>query len=120
MKCKYLTLHTRLGELERPGSAILLQSCPQVEILIISSDGSTFKHNNLGFHENSNNDLTGENYWISRPYWGLRLKTLRIYGTWIYENSYFEQIMPFLEAALKNGIVLEKIILTPFKDGISI
>ncbi|KAM3285226.1 F-box protein like [Capsicum chacoense] len=119
MKCKYLTLHTRLGELERPGSAILLQSCPQVEILIISSDGSTFEHNNSGFNEDSN-DLTGENYWISRPCWGRRLKTLRIYGTWIYKSCYFEQIMPFLEAVLKNGIVLEKIILTPFKDGISI
>ncbi|PHT56122.1 hypothetical protein CQW23_04608 [Capsicum baccatum] len=119
MKCKYLTLHTRLGELERPGSAILLQSCPQVEILIISSDGSTFEHNNSGFNEDSN-DLTGENYWISRPCWGQHLKTLRIYGTWIYESCYFEQIMPFLEAVLKNGIVLEKIILTPFKDGISI
>ncbi|PHT90701.1 hypothetical protein T459_05814 [Capsicum annuum] len=119
MKCKYLTLHTRLGELERPGSAILLQSCPQVEILIISSDGSTFEHNNSGFNEDSN-DLTGENYWISRPCWGRRLKTLRIYDTWIYESCYFEQIMPFLEAVLKNGIVLEKIILTPFKDGISI
>ncbi|KAM3362462.1 F-box protein like [Capsicum galapagoense] len=75
--------------------------------------------NNSGYNEDSN-DLTGENYWISRPCWGRRLKTLRIYGTWIYESCYFEQIMPFLEAVLKNGIVLEKIILTPFKDGISI
>ncbi|KAM3251704.1 hypothetical protein P3L10_005774 [Capsicum annuum] len=47
-------------------------------------------------------------------------RLLRIYGTWIYESCYFEQIIPFLEAVLKNGIVLEKIILTPFKDGISI
>ncbi|PHT56132.1 hypothetical protein CQW23_04618 [Capsicum baccatum] len=73
--------------------------------------------NNLGFKEDSN-DPTGENYWMSSPCWGFRLKTLRIYGTWIYANCYFEQIMPFMEAVLKNGIVLEKIILTPFKDGI--
>ncbi|KAF3621568.1 hypothetical protein FXO37_32738 [Capsicum annuum] len=72
MKCKFLNLSTRLDALERPGLAILLQSCPQVETLIISSE------------------------------------------------STFEPIIPFLEAVLKNGIVLEKIILTPFKDGISI
>ncbi|PHT56134.1 hypothetical protein CQW23_04620 [Capsicum baccatum] len=70
MKCKYLNLSTRLDALERPGLAILLQSCPQVETLIISSE------------------------------------------------STFEPSMPFMEAVLKNGIVLEKIILTPFKDGI--
>ncbi|PHT27241.1 hypothetical protein CQW23_33154 [Capsicum baccatum] len=118
MKCKYLNLSTRLDALERPGLAILLQSCPQVETLIISSE-STFGPNDFGFNEDPN-DLTEENYWISRPCWGRRLKTLRIYGTWIYESCYFEQIMPFLEAVLKNGIVLEKIILTPFKYGISI
>ncbi|PHT56133.1 hypothetical protein CQW23_04619 [Capsicum baccatum] len=82
-------------------------------------DGLVIKENDFGFNEDPN-DLTEENYWISRPCWGRRLKTLRIYGTWIYESCYFEQIMPFLEAVLKNGIVLEKIILTPFKYGISI
>ncbi|KAM3285220.1 hypothetical protein P3S67_024019 [Capsicum chacoense] len=116
MKCKYLKLSTRLDASEHPGLAILLQSCPQVKTLIISSE-STFEPNNLGFNEDSN-DPTGENYWMSRPCWGFCLKTLRIYGTWIYANCYFEQIMPFMEAVLKNGIVLEKIILTPFKDGI--
>ncbi|XP_047263778.1 F-box protein At5g03100-like [Capsicum annuum] len=94
----------------------LLVSLGHVEKLSI---GPWCLQNNSGFNEDSN-DLTGENYWISRPCWGRRLKTLRIYGTWIYESCYFDQIMPFLEAVLKNGIVLEKIILTPFKYGISI
>ncbi|PHT51178.1 hypothetical protein CQW23_10925 [Capsicum baccatum] len=75
MKCKFLNLSTRLDALERPGLAILLQSCPQVETLIISSE-STFEPNNSGFNEDPN-DLTEENYWISRPCWGRRLKTFK-------------------------------------------
>ncbi|MCD9558362.1 hypothetical protein HAX54_015708 [Datura stramonium] len=116
MSCKYLTLNTRLMNWELPGLAILLQTCPQVEILNISRE-SPFEEYHFGWYFTESLDFTGENYWISRPCWVLHLKTLRIDGTWIYENSYFEPIFPFLQAVLKNGMVLEKIIIASFDDG---
>lgn len=115
MRCKYLTLNTRLKKWEIPGLSILLQSCPQVEILNISSESPSQEYH-FGWHFKESNDFTGENYWISRPCWVLHLKTVRIDGAWMYENCYFEHISPFLQAVLKNGMVLEKIIIASFND----
>ncbi|KAM3285215.1 F-box protein [Capsicum chacoense] len=116
MRCKYLNLSTRLEEWEVPGLAILLQSCPQVEILNISGK-SYYEVYDLGwsFKEDSN-DFIGESYWVSRPCLVLHLKTLRINCSWMCENYHSEHIISFMEAVLKNGIVLEKIILTSSDD----
>ncbi|KAK4361047.1 hypothetical protein RND71_019999 [Anisodus tanguticus] len=115
MRCKYLALNTRLKKWELPGIAILLQSCPQVEILNINTE-SLFEEYHFGCFFKDSNFFTGESYWISRPCWVLHLKTLRIDGAWIYDHNYFENIFSFLQAVLKNGMVLEKIIIASFKD----
>ncbi|XP_016466862.1 F-box protein At5g03100 isoform X2 [Nicotiana tabacum] len=47
MRCKYLTLNTPMKKWELPGIAILLQSCPQVEILHINAE-SAFEVLHLG------------------------------------------------------------------------
>lgn len=40
MRCKELTLNSRLTNMEFPGLAILLQSCPLVEVLNISDESA--------------------------------------------------------------------------------
>ncbi|XP_059292646.1 F-box protein At5g03100-like [Lycium ferocissimum] len=116
MRCKYLTLNTHMTKWELPGISILLQSCPQVEILNIITD-PYFPEYHFGLSFKHSNNFSGENYWISRPCWVLHLKTLSIEGIWIDENYYFEHIFSFLQVVLKNAMVLEKIIIDGFEEG---
>ncbi|XP_015065209.1 putative F-box/LRR-repeat protein At5g02930 isoform X1 [Solanum pennellii] len=116
MRCKDLTLNSRLTNKEFPGLAILLQSCPLVEVLNIS-DESAFEEYSVGWSFTWRTDeFSAKKYWITRPCWVLNLKTLRIDSPWIYEILYFEYISTFLQAVLKNGLVLQKVILPSFTD----
>ncbi|XP_009801340.1 putative F-box protein At1g49610 [Nicotiana tabacum] len=112
MRCKYLTLNTPMKKWELPGIAILLQSCPQVEMLHINTE-SAFEEYHFGSHFKNSNDFNGENYWISRPCWVLHLKTLRIHGYEWWDGD--EYILSFLQVVLKNGMVLQKIIIDFFE-----
>ncbi|OIT22463.1 putative f-box protein [Nicotiana attenuata] len=112
MRCKYLTLNTPMKKWELPGIAILLQSCPQVEMLHINTE-SAFKEYHFGSHFKNSNDFNGENYWISRPCWVLHLKTLRIHGYDWWDCD--EYILSFLQIVLQNGMVLQKIIIDFFE-----
>ncbi|WMV16126.1 hypothetical protein MTR67_009511 [Solanum verrucosum] len=116
MRCKDLTLNSRLTDKELPGLAILLQSCPLVEVLNISEE-SPFEEYSVGWSFSwPTYEFSAKKYWISRPCWVLNLKTLRIDGSWIYESLYFEYLSTFLQAVLKNGLVLQKVILPSFTD----